>query len=1393
MRRCKTSALAWAVSSLSVVFGATPKGADKSLDTFANTPRTIMESDFGYVDSDGDKLDHIRIDSLSNGSLYHSKNGEVTAGATISAADLTSDHLYFTPNQDIVGNDAANFTFSVNDGSAYDPSPNAISFNIADTFTADGDYYISQGNTVYHLDTEELPFKFTAVNTVDKINMNAIGFNYRDGYIYGMKRSTNELLKVSADGSVVNLGAISGVPVKNYYIGGFDLNGNFYIVQSNRMYVVDLDSNNNNATLTATKINLSSRFAAPDLAYNVHDNNLYGCNNSKLFKINMEPGPNQYKVTSKDVENLPKNTYGAAFFDGGGRLYISANQTGDIFRIDDLETPVAVFASTGQATSSNDGTSTSGSPVIMHTISEPSSDTVTFGDTVTFTYIIDNGLVSGIAYGNPLNTGLEDSLNDSNLTFKAGTLTIKDQNNVTLKAGTDYIVNSYGNSQTLDIDNLKVNPLGELTVTIEVNIAAGITAGLYYNQAVITGIDTYHGGDIFEQILSDNPGGKKPDPTPYVIPGQSFNNSISGTVFNDLNKNGTQDNGEQGISNTLVTLSDGQTKLTDEDGVYSFSSLGDGTYSITATDNTAFQSITANTITGIVLSAGTNTTVNFADYGKSNLKGTVYSDLDNDQIFDNNERGLAGVTVNLRTLTGDLITTKTTNSNGVYEFKNIDMDAYWVEQVDLEGYASVSNNLHVVNVTHAGDFIHNFADTMIHRVSGHVFDDINGNGIMDKNEQGISGVTVNLDGNTGSTGQTAVTDSIGFYSFITTTRQHTVTEVEPQGYVSTNENMVRVIITEKGLAEVDFANQKVGHITGYVYDDVNDNGKMDYNENGHAGITVNIPGGGSVVTDANGAYDVTRPAGDYNISLSGLPANTIIVGADSKDVTLTSGDSGYANFGLVSKGVIAGNVFHDINHNGTFDLHEEGIEGVYVTLSDGTFTATASDGTYSFSGLSNGDYTVTAVAYGEFFSTTPDIVNVTISDSYSANIDFGEVATGIISGTTFNDKNGNGTQDSDEMGIAGVEISLNSSPAQSVYTDNDGRYLFIGISNGDYVVTETNPLGVVDITPNNINETVQSGESPTADFADQIQQVVPVAATDNYSVRKGKTIIVNLDSGVLSNDSDANGDKLSAELITDVSDGTLTFNSDGSFSYAHNDEHLRDDSFTYRVKDSYGNGNTVTVTLKVTLSTPAIGLSVIQKGTFVQWSVAEEVSVAKYHIINAETGELIETVKADGSSNYSISLDEYIKVKIKVVDKTGFSQTFIPENGNLKTTTYQLQKGWNLLTITTGDVINMDNLLKVTTGAIWSWNGNSYITDKTLEPTDSFWAYAPEAASVDLTGTVTDKKIELQPGWNMTGPVENDYIPENAYEIFTWQEKYNKVVGEEKVLIEGIGYWIFAL
>lgn len=65
----------------------------------------------------------------------------------------------------------------------------------------------------------------------------------------------------------------------------------------------------------------------------------------------------------------------------------------------------------------------------------------------------------------------------------------------------------------------------------------------------------------------------------------------------------------------------------------------------------------------------------------------------------------------------------------------------------------------------------------------------------------------------------------------------------------------------------------------------------------------------------------------------------------------------------------------------------------------------------------------------------------------------------------------------------------------------------------------------------------------------------PLAQNDAYTVPEGETLVVDAASGVLANDSDPNGDELTAILVNPPATGTLTLNEDGSFTYVPVDEH----------------------------------------------------------------------------------------------------------------------------------------------------------------------------------------------------------------------------------------------
>jgi len=115
---------------------------------------------------------------------------------------------------------------------------------------------------------------------------------------------------------------------------------------------------------------------------------------------------------------------------------------------------------------------------------------------------------------------------------------------------------------------------------------------------------------------------------------------------------------------------------------------------------------------------------------------------------------------------------------------------------------------------------------------------------------------------------------------------------------------------------------------------------------------------------------------------------------------------------------------------------------------DDFLSYTAPDG---FTGTDSFTYTVT------------DDVGLTDTATVSVTV---TVGNGSISGTKFQDDNGNGVQDSDEDVISGVTIFLDSNDdgqlsedEQSVVTDTDGNYIFTDLEPGTYIVREVVPDG----------------------------------------------------------------------------------------------------------------------------------------------------------------------------------------------------------------------------------------------------------------------------------------------------------------------------------------------
>jgi serine protease AprX len=99
----------------------------------------------------------------------------------------------------------------------------------------------------------------------------------------------------------------------------------------------------------------------------------------------------------------------------------------------------------------------------------------------------------------------------------------------------------------------------------------------------------------------------------------------------------------------------------------------------------------------------------------------------------------------------------------------------------------------------------------------------------------------------------------------------------------------------------------------------------------------------------------------------------------------------------------------------------------------------------------------------------------------------------------------------------------------------------------------------------------------------------PAASNDAWSMSAGATLSVTA-PGVLGNDSDADGDALTAELASGPASGSLALDGDGSFSYTPNAGFSGTDSFTYRAHDGalYSGSATVSITVVASVNAPPV-------------------------------------------------------------------------------------------------------------------------------------------------------------------------------------------------------------
>ena len=343
-------------------------------------------------------------------------------------------------------------------------------------------------------------------------------------------------------------------------------------------------------------------------------------------------------------------------------------------------------------------------------------------------------------------------------------------------------------------------------------------------------------------------------------------------------------------------------------------------------------------------------------------------------------------------------------------------------------------------------------------------------------------------------------------------------------------------------------------------------------------VTCNLPdlaAGGTVdfdlVVSVSGAATGTITLGDYSISGTGYPAllgpaRTTVVNAP---VAVSDSYTTTQNTALVV--AAPGVLVNDTDPNGdalTAVLATNPAHGTLTLNADGSFTYTPTGGytgpdsfIYRARDASNNLSTATNVALSVTLPGTP----VAAADAYSTNEDtpLAVSAAGVLANDT----------DSNADPLTAVLVT---GPSRGTLTLNaDGSFLYTPAAN--YHGTDAFSYRVTDGTLSSsvvaVSLTIATVNDPPAGAGD--------GGGGTFTIGEEGTLTVP-GPGVLGNDTDADGDPITAILVTGPAHGTLTLNPNGGFVYTPYANYSGPDSFVYHATDGTSESADTTVVLSVT-------------------------------------------------------------------------------------------------------------------------------------------------------------------------------------------------------------------
>jgi hypothetical protein len=368
-----------------------------------------------------------------------------------------------------------------------------------------------------------------------------------------------------------------------------------------------------------------------------------------------------------------------------------------------------------------------------------------------------------------------------------------------------------------------------------------------------------------------------------MAPGQNFtsknfgeyNGGVSGMKFEDVNLNGTFDGGDNGLGDWVIEAHrdsiDGllYASTTTDSGTGNYNlRLGVGTFYITEVPQAGWTAMYPPAGQYVEVISGVSGTTNATgdDFGNAQLgsiKIYLTADLNGDGTIIPGDNLIAfnaimPVVLLKNNAPYDTITVGSGTSEGI--FTDLGVGSYKVVHTAPSGFVQTAGGTPVFPIFNSG--IRDTArlyDFGLMSVTGHKFEDHNGNGVQDTNDQGLAGWKIRV---TGPKADSAITDATGLYTIsgLPGGGDYALSEDLQAGWTKTKPTAASYTINSlsgQAAAGKDFGNFKLITISGKKYRDQNNSGAFDGGDVGLSGWTINATGVGSDVSDANGDWSFT--------------------------------------------------------------------------------------------------------------------------------------------------------------------------------------------------------------------------------------------------------------------------------------------------------------------------------------------------------------------------------------------------------------------------------------------------------------------------------------------------------------------------------------------------------